>query len=49
MFEDIKTNYKNTESPYNPEFVEKIRQSMADKKAEKGRRVSVEEFKQLYK
>jgi hypothetical protein len=38
---------KDTECPYNPEFVKKIERSMADKKAGKGVRVSIEEFTQL--
>ena len=37
------------DSPYNPEFVDKILQGDADFKAGKGRRVTIDELNKLWK
>ncbi len=40
---------KEIESPYNPEFVDKILQGDADFKAGKGRKVTMDELNKLWK
>ncbi len=39
----------NTKSPYDPEFVESILQGDKDKKAGKGKKITIEELDNLWK
>lgn len=45
----IKFEIKKEDNPYNPEFVEKIRQGDEDLKNGKGRTVTLEELDSLWK
>ncbi|GAB1415851.1 hypothetical protein MASR2M117_12570 [Paludibacter sp.] len=45
----IKFELSNEKSPYNPEFVEKIRKGDEDMKKGKGRKVTLEELDCLWK
>ncbi|MEA5127258.1 MAG: hypothetical protein VB074_03675 [Proteiniphilum sp.] len=45
----IKFELSNEKSPYNPEFVEKIKQGDEDLKNGKGRTVTLEELDSLWK
>lgn len=45
----LKIELKSEESPYNPEFVAKIEKSQEDRKAGRGRTVSMEELEASWK
>ena len=51
IFKALKVPYKKTkdESPYDPEFVAKIKQGEEDKKAGRGRAITIEELEELCK
>lgn len=50
FFEALKIKFEVAkDSPYNPEFVDKILQGDADFKASKGRKVTMDELNKLWK
>ena len=51
VFKALKVPYKKTKdkSPYDPEFVAKIEQGKEDKKAGRGRAITIEELEELCK